>query len=233
MVAAARDAGFARVNLDLIYGTPGESLDDWRRSLDDALALEPDHVSAYALTVEPATPLGKRVAAGESRAPDDDDQADKYAIADERLNGAGFECYEISNWARPGEECRHNLLYWTGGDYLAIGCAAHGHRDGRRWWTVRTPERYIEGVRLGDTEAGSETLDADARAAETFSLALRLRAGALLPPHAIAAAGDLAAGGLLDAASLPERAVLTRTGRLMANDVTARLLLALEAGERS
>jgi oxygen-independent coproporphyrinogen-3 oxidase len=230
-IAAARDVGFARVSVDLIYGTPGESLDDWRRTLDDALALEPDHVSAYALTVEPATPLGKRVAAGTARSPDDDDQADKYAIADERLSDAGFEWYEISNWARPEQESRHNLLYWTGADYLAIGCAAHGYTDGRRWWTVRTPERYIERVAQADsTEADSETLDPAAREEEAFALLLRLRAGALLPAAALKTAGALADGGLLDPAALPERVVLTRSGRLMASDVTARLLLALEAG---
>jgi oxygen-independent coproporphyrinogen-3 oxidase len=230
-MTAARDAGFTRVNLDLIYGTPGESLDDWRRSLDDVLALEPDHVSAYALTVEPATPLGKRVAAGTAPAPDDDDQADKYAIADERLGAAGHEWYEISNWARPGQECRHNLLYWTGGDYLAIGCAAHGYTGGRRWWTVRTPERYIERVEQGDavgdgTEAGAETLDRSARAEEAFGLGLRLRSGAAIAPAALDTARTLADGGLLDPAALPHRARLTRAGRLMANDLTARLLLA-------
>jgi oxygen-independent coproporphyrinogen-3 oxidase len=214
------------VNLDLIYGTPSESLDDWRRTLDDALALEPDHVSAYALTVEPATPLGKRVADGTARAPDDDDQADKYAIVDERLTSAGFEWYEISNWARPGEACRHNLLYWTGDDYLAIGCAAHGYTAGRRWWTVRTPERYIERVAGAEgTEAGAEELDGDARAEEAFGLLLRLRTGAPLAAAATATARDLAERGLLDADALPDRAVLTRAGRLMANDVTTRLLL--------
>jgi oxygen-independent coproporphyrinogen-3 oxidase len=225
-IGLAREAGFERINVDLIYGTPGETIDDWRATLEGAIALDVEHVSAYALTVEPATPLGKRVAAGTARSPDDDDQADKYAIADERLRAAGFEWYEISNWARPGEECRHNLLYWTGGDYLAIGCAAHGHTRGRRWWTVRTPERYIEGVEHGDTEAGSETLDPDAQAEEDFGLALRLRSGAPLAPAALAAARDLADADLLDPADLPDRAVLTRAGRLMANDVTARLLLA-------
>src|SRR3954454_17153222 len=121
-VVAARAAGIERVNLDLIYGTPGETLDDWRATLAGALALEPEHVSAYALTVEAGTPLGKAIAAGNRRAPDDDDQADKYAAADDALSTAGLDWYEISNWARPREECRHNLLYWHGGDYLAIGC---------------------------------------------------------------------------------------------------------------
>jgi putative oxygen-independent coproporphyrinogen III oxidase len=223
----ARDAGFARVSADLIYGTPGETLDDWRATLDEVVALEPDHISAYALTVEPATPLGKRVAAGISPAPDEDDQADKYAIADERLAAAGFEWYEISNWARPGQECRHNLVYWTGGDYLAIGCAAHGYTRGRRWWTVRTPERYIEQVTAaGSTEAGSETLSEAERAEEGFSLEIRLRGGAALGAPALDVARDLADGGLLDPAALPPRAVLTRRGRFMASDITARLLIA-------
>ena len=115
-----------RVNLDLIYGTPGETLADWRATLDGALALEPEHVSAYALTVETGTRSARRWPRGSAAAPDDDDQADKYDEADERLTAAGLDWYEISNWARPGEECRHNLLYWQGGDYLAIGCAAHG-----------------------------------------------------------------------------------------------------------
>jgi oxygen-independent coproporphyrinogen-3 oxidase len=228
----ARDAGFRRVSVDLIYGTPGETIADWSQTLDDVLALEPDHVSAYALTVEPATPLGKRVAAGVSRAPDDDDQADKYAIADDRLAAAGLEWYEISNWARPGQECRHNLLYWTGGDYLAIGCAAHGCTGGRRWWTVRTPERYIETVAAGaeagtaSTEAGSETLTPAARAEEAFALAIRLREGVAVAAPAAATVRELAAGGLLDPDAAPGRAVLTRTGRLMGSDITARLLLA-------
>ena len=239
-ITMARDAGFERVSVDLIYGTPGETLDDWNRTLDDVLALEPDHVSAYALTVEPATPLGKLVAAGASAAPDEDDQADKYAIVDARLGDAGFAWYEISNWARPGQECRHNLLYWTGADYLAIGCAAHGYTAGRRWWTVRTPERYIEQVAAavsgssGDaeraTEAGSETLAAGTRAEESFSLAIRLRGGAAIAAAALESARALADGGLLDPDALPGRAVLTRTGRLMGSDVTTRLLLAGAAG---
>ncbi|HLF41864.1 MAG TPA: radical SAM family heme chaperone HemW, partial [Acidimicrobiia bacterium] len=130
-VAWARGAGFDNINVDLIYGADGESLDDWQATVDAALALDPAHVSAYALTVEPGTPLHRRIAAGEVAAPDDDDQADKYLAAVERLGAAGLESYEISNWARPGHECRHNLLYWTMGEYQGIGCAAHSHRLGR------------------------------------------------------------------------------------------------------
>ena len=228
-VAFARDAGFARVSVDLIYGTPGESPDDWQRSLDGALALGVDHVSAYALTVEPATELGRQVAAG-APAPDDDLQADAYLRADAVFAAAGLEWYEISNWARPDEACRHNELYWTGGEYVGIGCAAHGHTDGRRWWNVRTPERYIDAISDDRSAvAGSEVLDPETRAEENFSLALRMRTGAVAGPGAAAVVSDLAERGLLERGRLEgdgERIVLTRPGRLLASDLTARLLLA-------
>jgi oxygen-independent coproporphyrinogen-3 oxidase len=222
-VAAARVSGIARVNLDLIYGTPGETLADWRATLEGALQLRPEHVSAYALTVEAGTPLGKAVAAGSRRAPDDDDQADKYLAADDTLTAAGLGWYEISNWARPGEECRHNLLYWQGGDYLAIGCAAHGKTGPRRWWNVRTPERYIGAVRDGESaEAGDETLDAHGRTAEMLGLALRTRAGAAVADLDAEGVTELADAGLLT--TVADRVVLTRAGRLLANEVTLRLV---------
>jgi oxygen-independent coproporphyrinogen-3 oxidase len=173
-VDLARVHGFSNFNLDVIYGAAGESLADWRRTLEDVLALDPPHVSAYGLTVEPGTALFDDPA----RHPDDDDQADKYLIATELLGAAGLDWYEISNWARPGHECRHNHLYWNMGEYLAFGCAAHGHRDGRRWWNVRTPERYIDAIEHGRSpEAGSERLDPDQRAIEALQLALRTRDG--------------------------------------------------------
>ncbi len=244
-VAGARAAGITRINLDLIYGTPGETLADWAATLDAAIELEPDHVSAYALTVEPGTPMGRQVAAG-APAPDDDDQATKYELADARLDAAGYGWYEISNWARPGEECRHNLLYWTGGEYAGIGCAAHAHRAGRRSWTVRTPERYIAALRAGASpEAGAEELAPAARADEGLGLALRTSrgiaptrgpAGEAAPLGAATAGGggapgpdravaELAGAGMVSVE--PDgRVVLTRRGRLLATDVTARLLLA-------
>lgn len=228
-VALARDAGFARINLDLITGTPGETLDDWRRTLDRVLTLEPDHISAYALTVEPGTPLGRRVASGGAPAVDDDAQADAYLLADSVLSAAGFEWYEISNWARPGEECRHNLGYWWGGEWGAAGCAAHGFRAGRRWWNVRTPERYLERIAAGqDPASGDEVLDAAARAEEAFGLALRTRAGAPVAHGARGVVTGLVDGGL--ARWVEERVVLTSTGRLMATDITARLVLAGAVG---
>ncbi|TML64421.1 MAG: radical SAM protein, partial [Actinobacteria bacterium] len=129
-VALAREACFETFSVDLIYGPRGESLDDWRRTVEAVLALDPPHVSAYGLTVEPGTALWRAPA----RWPDDDDQASKYLLADELLSDAGLSRYEVSNWARPGHECRHNRLYWAQGDYRGIGCAAHSHVAGRRWW---------------------------------------------------------------------------------------------------
>ena len=157
-------------------------------------------------------------------ASDDDDQADKYALADDVLTAAGHDWYEISNWSRPGEECRHNLLYWRGGDYLAIGCAAHGKTGHRRWWNVRTPERYVAAVRAGaSTEAGSEELDAPHRDAEMLGLALRTRNGAPVDRLDAATVDQLVAAGLL---TVSDRAVvLTRRGRLLANEVVLRLVM--------
>jgi oxygen-independent coproporphyrinogen-3 oxidase len=229
-VAAARDAGLTRLNLDLIYGAAGESPADWQATLDAALALDPPHVSAYALTVEPQTPLGRRVASGGTAAPDDDEQAAKYEQADAALTAAGLDWYEVSNWAAPGHECRHHLLYWAQGDYVGIGCAAHGHRDGVRTWNVRSPDRYVERIRRDEApEAGGEHLDPSTRAEERLALALRTRAGAPPPAGAEAETAALVAAGLLARAG--DRVVLTRPGRLLANEVTVRLLAAAEAPE--
>jgi len=229
-IALARDAGFERINIDLIYGTPGESPDDWAATLLGAIALDVSHISAYALTVEPATPLGRRVAAG-AAAPDDDVQADAYLAADALLSAAGLDWYEVSNWARPGHECRHNLLYWTEGDYLGIGCAAHGHTDGRRWWNVRTPERYLGAINAGTSaEAGAERLEPVARAEEACALALRTRVGALVAREAASVVDELSAAGFVRREQ--HRVVLTPQGRLVASDVTARLLLAGAVGTR-
>jgi len=231
-IADARRVGFERINIDLIYGAVGESAHDWSTTLERALALGPSHVSAYALTIEAGTPLGRRVAAGETPAPDDDDQADKYLALDDAMRRAGLGWYEISNWARPGDECRHNLVYWQEGDYLGVGCAAHGYTGGARWWNVRTPERYVDAVEAGVMPvAGGETLTDSARELEAFSLALRTRAGAPVPGPARSRAGELVADGLLAPAG--DRVRLTLRGRLLANEVTAQLLAAADrAGTR-
>ncbi len=229
-VAAANRAGIERINLDLIYGTPGETVDDWRASLDAVLDLGVTHVSAYALTIESGTPLGRAIRAGAALAPDDDDLADKYAIADDVLVANGLANYEVSNWARSGHECRHNLLYWTMGEYTAIGCAAHGHTEGRRWWNVRTPERYIELIRAGTSPVvGHDELDVDQRREEAFALALRTSLGVEFAAAAGSTVADLTAAGLLDTHG--SRIGLTRRGRLVASDVTARLVLAGAVGD--
>jgi oxygen-independent coproporphyrinogen-3 oxidase len=214
-VALARQAGFTSFNLDLIYGATGELLADWLATLDGVLGLDPPHVSAYALTVEPGTPL----AADPSRHPDDDDQAAKYLAAEAAFVAAGLRNYEISNWARPGHECRHNLLYWSQGDYRGIGCAAHSHVDGRRWWNVRTPERYIATVEAGASPlAAGEELDAPTRRLEALQLALRTSAG--VPDDALPS-DDPALERLVR--RVGGRAVLTVEGRLLANEVAMRL----------
>jgi putative oxygen-independent coproporphyrinogen III oxidase len=214
-VDSARRAGFTSFNLDLIYGGSGESVDDWRLTLERVIALEPPHVSAYALTVEAGTPL----AADPSRHPDDDDQADKYLLADELLGQAGLGWYEISNWARPGFECRHNLLYWAQGDYRGFGCAAHSHLAGRRWWNVRTPERYVDAVSSGGSaEGGFEQLDEETRRVEGLQLALRMAGG--VPLDALADHAD-GLDHLLERHG--DRVSLTVEGRLLANEVAVRL----------
>jgi putative oxygen-independent coproporphyrinogen III oxidase len=208
-----RAAGFATWNMDLIYGSVAESVDDWRATLERALALDPPHVSAYGLTVEAGTPLAADVA----RHPDDDDQAEKYELADDLLTAAGLVNYEVSNWARPGHECRHNRLYWSQGDYRGFGCAAHSHEAGRRWWNVRTPERYIALVADGaSTEAAGETLGDEEREIEGLQLQLRTSEGV---PASALDADDLE--GLVERHG--DRLVLTRRGRLLANEVSLRL----------
>lgn len=217
----ARSLDFASWSMDLIHGAAGETVEDWRRTLDEVLALEPPHLSAYALTVEPGTPL----AAEPSRHPDDDDEADKYLLTEAACAAAGLVSYEISNWAAtPADQCRHNLLYWRQGDYRGIGCAAHSHVAGRRWWNVRTPDRYIDAVTAGSpVEAASETLDATTRRLEALQLALRTAAG--VPAAALAPADDaeLRQLGLVESAA-GDRVRLTVRGRLLANEVAVRLV---------
>jgi putative oxygen-independent coproporphyrinogen III oxidase len=175
---AARRAGVPDVNADLIYGSPWEGPADWRRSLEGVIAEAPDHISAYALTVEEGTPLATLVKTGRAPAVDPDIQADRYEAAGELLDAAGYLRYEISNWARPGRASRHNVLYWSAGNYLGFGAGAHGHLDGRRSWVVRLPRDFIAAVDQGAcTEEGAESLNADGRAGEALMLGLRLASG--------------------------------------------------------
>lgn len=228
--AEARAAGFEHVSLDLIYGTPGESDDDWRASVEAALSAEPDHVSAYSLTVEPGTKLHARVRRGELPEPEEDALADRYAIADDLLAGAGLRWYEISNWARDdGARCRHNVNYWRGGDWWGVGPGAHSHVGGVRWWNVLHPSAYATALREGRSPAaGREQLDDETRRFERIMLETRLREGldvALLRRDGRAAAARAAAEGLADPAALDEgRILLTRRGRLLADALVRDLV---------
>jgi oxygen-independent coproporphyrinogen-3 oxidase len=214
--AAVAAAGFATWNLDLIFGAATESDGDWAATLDHVLGLAhpPPHLSAYGLTVEPGTPLARDPA----RHPDDDTGARRYELAEEVLSAAGYAWEEISNWARPGHECRHNHLYWEQGDYAGIGSAAHSHRDGVRWWNVRTPDRYIDAVEgARSPEGGREVLTPAQREFEALSLSLRMPRG--VPWECLEHPEEVA--GLV--ARQDGRAVLTVRGRLLANEVGARI----------
>ena len=224
-VAWARAAGFDQVSLDLIYGTPGESDADWEMSLDRALAAGPDHISAYSLIVEDGTRLAARIRRGELPMPDDDVLADRYLIADARLSAAGLHWYEVSNWAAsPAAECRHNRLYWTGGDWWGIGPGAHSHAGGTRWWNVRHPAAYAERVSAGLSPGQAREVLTDAeRSTEKIMLATRLASGCpvqALSPGGLAAARRAAADGLACQEALGLGIVrLTRAGRLLADAV--------------
>jgi len=229
-VEAAKAAGL-KVSVDLIYGTPGESLLDWRASLEAAIDLEPDHVSAYALVVEEGTKLGAQVRRGQVPAPEDDDEAAKYELADQTLSSAGFGWYEVSNWARSGaDRCRHNEGYWTDGDWWGVGPGAHSHVGGVRWWNVKHPNAFA--TRLGDglsPAAGRELLTDEQRYDERVLLGVRLVDGLpieVLRPEGSSAVAGLIADGLVDGPSAlrPRRVVLTRRGRLLADTVVRRLL---------
>ncbi len=220
----AAPAGFDRVSLDLIYGTPGETDDSWRDTVRTAVDTGITHVSAYALKVEAGTALARRVASGTVAAPDDDEAAARYEIADDLLAAAGLPWYEISNWAVPGHECRHNIGYWSGDDWWGVGPGAHSHVAGVRWWNVRHPTRWIAALSTGeDPRDGQEILEAEQRRTEEVMLAVRLAEG--FDPTALgagAAVRGLTEQGLLERAG--DRWRLTRAGRLLADRVTLTLL---------
>ncbi len=228
-VAEARAAGLA-VSLDLIYGTPGESPDDWEASLAAALAERPDHVSAYALIVEEGTKLARQITRGEVPPVDDDLHAAAYEAADARLTAAGYHWYEVSNWATsPDQRSRHNRAYWTGQDWWGVGPGAHSHVGGVRWWNVKHPHAYAQRVGAGvSPAAGRETLDAETRRVERVLLETRLREGLdreLLTPSGRHAVAGLLADELIEpAAAFAGRIVLTLRGRLLADAVVRRLL---------
>lgn len=228
-VRQARAAGFEHINLDLIYNTPGESEDDLRRTLDDVLSVEVDHVSAYSLIVEPGTRLAAQVQRGQVPMPDDDVAADRYELIDDMLTSAGLQWYEVSNWARPGGECRHNLGYWRGDDWWGIGPGAHAHYAHRRWVNVKHPAAYAARIDAGQSpEHDHEVLDAETMRVEQIMLGLRLREGlpsSVLDETARTVASALVERGHLDADAWTHgRLVLTRPGRLVADALVRDLI---------
>ncbi|SDS87260.1 radical SAM family heme chaperone HemW [Microterricola viridarii] len=229
VVQWAREVGLD-VSVDLIYGTPGESIDDWRASLEHAIAQQPDHISAYSLIVEDGTKLARQIKRGEVAQPDEDLQADMYELADELLAAAGYDWYEVSNWARGTEHrSEHNLAYWRSNDWWGIGPGAHSHVGGVRWWNVKHPSAYADRVLAGHSPAaGRESLSPEVREFERVLLLARIREG--IPVSSLAPAGRLAVAGLIadeliDArAAFAGRVELTLRGRLLADAVVRRLL---------
>nr|WP_284501056.1 radical SAM family heme chaperone HemW [Bowdeniella massiliensis] len=224
-IAAAKNAGLS-CSLDLIYGTPGESHDSWRTSLQAAIALVPDHISAYALGIEEGTKMGADVRRGLLPDVDPDVQADRYEIANELLTAAGYPWYEVSNFARPGHECRHNIHYWRNSDWWGFGPGAHSHIGGVRWWNVKHPRAYAQLLATGVSPAHArEVLSDRARHEEHVMLGIRLREGIAIPMDARAEIDTLVGDGLIDATAAADgRAVLTLRGRLLADRVTYALL---------
>jgi len=229
VVAWAREAGL-QVSLDLIYGTPGESLDDWNTSIEAVLAENPDHISAYALIIEDGTKLARQIRRGEVAEPSDDLQADMYELLDAKLAAAGYGWYEVSNWARTDDNrSRHNLAYWQGHDWWGIGPGAHSHVGGVRWWNVKHPAAYADRILAGlSPAAGRETLDAETRRVERVLLLTRIREGLrideLEPQGRVAVAGLIADELVNAAAALRGSVELTLRGRLLADAVVRRLL---------
>lgn len=224
----ANEAGFEHISVDLIYGSPNETQAELELTLSEVIAADIDHVSAYSLIVEPGTKLAARVARGEVNAPSDDVAASRYELIDQQLSSAGFEWYEVSNWAKPGGECKHNLNYWHNQDWIGIGPGAHAHINGLRTWMIKHPAAWAAQVDQNKEPVdGSEVLSATEIANENIMLGLRLRDGielGTLSPAGIEQANEAVTQGLLysDLFTLG-RVVLTPKGRLLADGLVSRL----------
>lgn len=229
-VAEARAAGFEHINLDVIYGTPGESMSDLDTTLEAVLATDVDHVSAYSLIVEPGTAMARKVRRGELPMPDDDDLADRYERIDSVLSQAGFSWYEVSNWAKPGGQCRHNMLYWRDGNWWGAGPGAHSHLDGTRFYNVKHPARYAATISGGELPIkDSERLTAEDRHTEKIMLGLRLAEGIdanLLGEDELGKARRQAEAGMVEFVSVDggQRIQLTNRGRLLADAIIVDIL---------
>lgn len=228
-VREAQTAGFEHVNVDLIYGTPGETRDDFARSLDAAISSGADHVSAYSLIVEDGTRLAAKVRRGEIADVDDDVAADRYVQADQALTSAGLHWYEVSNWAKPGGECRHNLAYWRSDDWWGIGPGAHSHIAGTRWWNVRHPSAYGDRIAADLSPAQArEILTNEQQRDEQILLAIRLKEGLVaagLSAEQLTVVDTATNNGLVDGDWAQKgRVTLTQKGRLLADRLAIDLL---------
>lgn len=231
-VSIARRSGFESINIDLIFGTPGETDASWRSTVDRALGLEPDHLSLYALTVERGTALSRAIAAG-APAPDPDRQADAYEMAGELCRSAGLDRYEVSNWARPGHACVYNLITWAQGEYLAFGTGAHSHRDGVRRRNIRRLDAYLARVESGTRPLqGAETLNPWQREQERLLVGLRRRAGVVSGAGGAALLASPWGERLQRAGVLGLRGDRLVVLRPLLGDEVGRAVLALQPGER-
>ena len=226
----AREVGFDEVSVDLIYGTAGESIKDWEKSVDTALSLPISHISAYALIVEAGTKLGAQVKRGEVVMPDDDETADKYLLADAKFAAAGFDWYELSNWSKPGSECRHNMAYWNGDNWWGAGAGAHSHINGRRFWNVKHPSAYTSMVTESKNPMHEEEfLTANEKRSEEIMLKIRLASGldrvALTVREQDSIAGYVGEGYLQSEQWDNGSVVLSKTGRLIADRIVREILL--------
>ena len=228
-VGDARAAGFDEVSVDLIYGSPGESMSDWQESIDVALSLPISHISAYALIVEQGTKLGAQVKRGEVVMPDDDETADKYLLADEKFKSAGLDWYELSNWSKPGSESKHNLAYWNGANWWGAGPGAHSHIDGKRWWNVKHPTAYKERISSGQSPLhDQEELTHDQKSSERIMLEIRLARGidfkTLTAEQLLILEGFKNQGHLIEDTWASGRIVLSTSGRLIADRIVREIL---------
>ena len=225
-VNMARAAGFKSISVDLIYGTPGESLDDWRATVTEALALDIDHISAYALIVETGTKLAAQIKRGDLTMPIDDLMADMYLLVDQMCNTAGFEWYELSNWAKPGHECQHNIAYWQSANWWGLGPGAHSHIDKKRFWNVKHPTAYKQKLFAGESPiAESEDLSAEQLRDESVMLAIRMRSGLplqLLDEAAIERLSQYQSSGHIN--EVAGSIQLTAKGRLIADRLVREAL---------
>ena len=227
-VTAAKSAGFKEISVDLIYGTPGESIEDWKLSIQTALQLPITHVSAYALILETGTRLANQVKRKEYEIPDDGETAEKYLIADREFTKHGFNWYELSNWAKPGSECKHNLAYWQGNNWWGLGPGSHSHIDGERFWNIKHPNTYRSALKEGSPIAGREVLTAEDIENERVMLEIRLPSGidkASLKSAQLDQISQYLEGGELDKNAWQNgRIALTANGRLVADRIVRSIL---------